>query len=168
VARALALCFAAAVLIEAETQFDGHDLGPRLNLPGATKIHVTGEEAQTYGQLATQIRDHCDVLFTMPGMNSLNLWSRVPTPNGFNVTAWMTIFTRQEQDEIVTILQRNSRPCVVYNSRLTRFWMLGGLGSLRHSPIAQYIEHGTKTIAKISGYELRVPIEQRPMQTAVR
>ncbi len=154
---ALTLCFAGSVLLEAHSYFRPHNSGALLHFPGAGMIHVSQRDARIYNQLVSEIREHCDVLFTMPGMNSLNLWSSIPTPNGHNVGPWMTIFTRDEQNEIVQILRGHSHPCVVYNSRLLQFWMPAGPEPLKESPIARYVESETQTIAQISNYELRTP-----------
>ena len=79
--------------------------------------------------LSTQIRQNCDTLFTMPGMGSSSLWVERPSPNGYNLSTWMTAFTPEEQQEMVEILRRTKRPCVVYNPRLLLLWMPGGTRS---------------------------------------
>jgi hypothetical protein len=164
VASVLTLCFTGAVVAKAYTCFEVYDYSPTLNFPGASRIHVSRYDARIFGQLVPEIREHCDVLFTMPGMNSLNLWSGIPAPNGLNLTVWMTAFTKDEQNEIVRILRRHSRPCIVYNSKLLHFWMPGGPGPLTDSPIARYLKDETESISKVSRYELRGPKAQEYSQ----
>ena len=135
------------------------NMGPLLDLPGARHVHVSDDEVLLYRTLSIEIRQNCDTLFTMPGMGSLNLWSERPTPNGYNLSAWMTAFTPEEQQQIVEILRRTERPCVVYNPRLVLLWMPGGTARLSFSPLAKYVFNETRAISVVSDYQLRVPLE---------
>jgi hypothetical protein len=139
------------------SDFDIRKQGPNLDLAGAMHVHATEQQVVTYRALTNEIDKNCSTLFTMPGMGSLNLWSERPTPNGYNLTAWMTAFTVEQQQDIVSILRRTDRPCVVYNSDLVDFWMPQGTDSLSSSPIARYVFQETRPISSISGYQLRIP-----------
>jgi hypothetical protein len=139
------------------SDFDIRSMGPSLDLPGARHVHASEQELVIYRTLANEIAKHCDNLFTMPGMGSLNLWSERPTPNGYNLTAWMTAFTLQQQQDIVLVLKRTNRPCVVYNPKLVEYWMPQGESFLSTSPIARYVFQETRTISSISDYQLRIP-----------
>jgi hypothetical protein len=139
------------------SDFNIRNIGPALDLPGARRVHVSEQDAVTYRTLATKIDETCDMLFTMPGMGSLNLWSERPTPNGYNLTAWMTAFTSEEQQEIVAILRQTKRSCVVYNPQLLDFWMPLGVTQLSSSPLAGYVFHETRPVSFVSGYQVRVP-----------
>jgi hypothetical protein len=134
-------------------------MGPTLDLPGAKHVHATSEKVATYKTLVAEIRQDCDTLFTMPGMGSLNLWSERPTPNGYNLSAWMTAFTDEEQQGIVDILRRTSRPCVVYNDKLVHYWMPSGTAPLSSSPLAKYVFYEMRPVSQVSDYQLRVPLE---------
>ena len=141
------------------SHFNIRAMGPTLELPGAKHVHVSDEEATTYRTLAAEIHQNCDTLFTMPGMGSLNLWSERPTPNGYNLSAWMTAFTDKEQQAIVDILRRTNRPCVVYNAKLLHYWMPWGTARLSSSPLARYIFYEMRPISEVFDYQLRVPLE---------
>jgi hypothetical protein len=159
---------ATLIVLVSYSSFNIRTMGPTLDLPGAKHIHVSNEEAITYRTLVREIRQGCDTLFTMPGMGSLNLWSERPTPNGYNLSAWMTAFTDDEQQAIVDILRRTNRPCVVYNEKLLHYWMPSGTARLSSSPLAKYVFYETRPISQVSDYELRVPmgsnneVERRP------
>ena len=153
-------CLSAALLFQAATCFAiGHE-GPLLNIPGATRVHVPDDDAEVFENLTGEIRAHCDVLFTMPGMYSWNVWSGVPTPDGLNITGWMNALTTNQQQEVLRDLLKSSRPCAVYNPDLIHFWMPGGEIKLAFSPLANYVNRHMTTIAKVSSYELKVPTDR--------
>jgi F0F1-type ATP synthase membrane subunit c/vacuolar-type H+-ATPase subunit K len=132
----------------------GH-LYPQSNLSGSASLHLPPEQEKEYLFLASSIHENCNLLFSMPGMDSFNFWSGVPTPNGWNLTAWMRGFSLERQKGILDILQSNPRACVLYNKELVRFW--GSTAEeLSASPLASYITHGMPRVAEEGGYEIRV------------
>jgi len=162
VSAVLTMCFSAAILVDAEqTHFADYESGPTLDLPGSTRIHVSSADAKLYSQLVADIRENCDVLLTMPGMYSLNLWSERPTPNGMNWTGWMTTLSEKQQRETLERLRKSPRPCVAYNRGDLAYWMPMGEDSLEKSPLGKYVATETVTIARVADYELRVPVTER-------
>jgi hypothetical protein len=130
---------------------------PRLDLPGARLLHMPAAEASIYRRLAQDVHANCDTLFTMPGMGSLNVWSEIPPPNGFNLTAWMEGLTAPEQEAIRMKLEQAERPCVVYNPELVKFWIPPGLHLDPNAPMVDYVLHDTKTVFAVGDYQIRVP-----------
>ncbi|MEZ5364976.1 MAG: hypothetical protein R2748_22255 [Bryobacterales bacterium] len=126
------------------------------DLPGSASLHLQPDVEAKFVFLAGDIRNNCDVLFTLPGMGSLNLWSGVPTPNGWNLTGWMKGFSADRQKDILEILRRNPRGCAVYNARLVEFWG-SEPGDLDELPLARYIMHDMEKVAERDGYEIRAP-----------
>jgi hypothetical protein len=134
---------------------------PRLDLPGARLLHMPAAKASIYRRLAESVHTNCDMLFTMPGMGSLNVWSETPPPNGFNLTAWMVGFTAQEQEAIRSRLQQAARPCVVYNPDLARAWIPPGIHLDPDAPMVDYVLHKTRTVLVVGNCEIRVPYSRR-------
>jgi hypothetical protein len=132
-----------------------HYHAPSLSLPGASSLHLSMGEEDTYQALAKDIRTNCNLLFTMPGMGSFNFWSEVPTPNGLNLTAWMKGLTLEQQQQILEILQRDAKACVIYNADLIRFWNTTP-DDLEKLPLAHYILYEMPTVSRKQGYEIRV------------
>jgi hypothetical protein len=128
---------------------------PASRLHGTASLHLPADEEDRYLFLANTISDNCDLLFTLPGMGSLNYWSGVPTPNGLNVTVWVKAFSPERQQRILEILKANPRACSVYNARLANFW---GVSSeeLSGVPLARYILHDMRKVAERDGYHIRV------------
>jgi hypothetical protein len=128
---------------------------PSSHLRGSASLHLPPDLEDLYLFLANSARVNCDVLFTMPGMGSLNYWSGVPTPNGWNLTAWMRGFSPDRQQRILEILQANPRGCSVVQAGLVRFWQVPP-EELEGLPLARYIMHNMRPVAARDGFEIRV------------
>ena len=135
---------------------------PLLDLPGARLLHVPTTEAFVYRRLAEELHANCDMLFTMPGMGSLNVWSETPPPNGFNLTAWMGGLTEEEQRAIKIKLEGADRPCIVYNPGLTQSWILPGVHLDPEAPMVHFVLREAKTVFAAGPYQVRVPYTRRP------
>lgn len=95
-----------------------------LALPGSGALRLEPERAAVYRRLVSEITPLGDTLFTVPGMPSLNLWSGIPEPTGFNFTNWVPHFPPAIQERIVEALRTAEHPLVVWNDRLLEFWGL--------------------------------------------
>jgi hypothetical protein len=137
-----------------ETWSKRHAYSPS-RLHGSASLHLPAQEEDRYLFLANTIRANCDVLFTLPGMGSLNYWSGVPTPNGSNLNAWMRLFRPERQQQILDILKKTPRSCAVYNPTLVTFWQVTP-EEMRALPLAHYVTTEMRTIAEKDGYEIRV------------
>jgi hypothetical protein len=136
-----------------------HGSGPSSSLRGSASLHLPTGTEKLYGFLANNIRANCDVLFTLPGMGSFNFWSGVPTPNGFNLTAWMKGLSLGQQQQILQILQKDPRACAVYSPELTRFWETTP-EDLAALPLARYVLNDMHIVSQRQGYEIRVSPER--------
>jgi hypothetical protein len=130
-------------------------LQPRSSLSGSTLLHLAPEQESEYEFIARSVRANCDVLYTMPGMGSFNFWSGVPTPNGFNLTAWMKGLDSERQKQILAVLQSTPRACAIYNPSLVRFWETKE-EELAALPLARYIMADMPKVAARGGYEIRI------------
>jgi hypothetical protein len=172
-ARALAIAilfFAAAVTIRSKLErgrlvHEFYTL-PSSDLVGAHSLHLRPATENAFVFLTASVKKNCDLLFTLPGMFSLNLWSEVQTPNGWNLTIWMKGFDLERQQAILDILQSNRRACVVENSSVFRLWQMNE-SQVRALPLGRYILDGMPAIAKESGYIIRVHPERDTPWTPV-
>jgi hypothetical protein len=133
---------------------------PASSLRGSASLHLTPDLEATYEFISSNIRENCDVLFTMPGMGSFNFWSGVPTPNGLNITNWMKELNPEQQGQILQILRANSRACVVYNPKLVTFWE-ATKEDLDALPLARYVLYSMPKVSQMGSYEIRVHPERR-------
>ena len=128
---------------------------PHSRLAGSASLAIPPKIENQYRYLADRVRVNCEVLFTMPGMGSFNFWSGVEPPNGSNLTAWMTGFTAERQNQILQMMRSTPRACVVYNHALVQFWC-ASRQRCADSPLAQYILHDMNRVVERGGYEIRV------------
>jgi hypothetical protein len=128
---------------------------PPSSLRGAASLHLRKDLEDRYESLAENIKTNCSMLFTMPGMGSLNFWSGVAPPNGYNHNGWMRSFSLLQQEQILHILWANPRSCAVYNEDLAHFW--GSTNQdLDKLPLARYIIYDMRKVYEKNGYEIRV------------
>jgi hypothetical protein len=129
-------------------------------LKGAAWLHLPEQQTTQFEALARSVGKNCDILFTMPGMASFNLWSGVRTPNGWNVTPWMTVISSERQAEILNIIKADQRACAIVNRDIVQFWG-GDELSVAALPLAHYVMTEMPEIAKFrvmkfTEYEIHV------------
>ena len=83
------------------------------------------------------------------------MWSRVPTPNGWNMTAGMKGISFQRQAEILRIIESDSNVCVILNRRILRFWDKDEASFLA-LPLARYVMSEMPKITEFGEHEIRV------------
>ncbi|HEX2854935.1 MAG TPA: hypothetical protein VHO24_17000 [Opitutaceae bacterium] len=87
--------------------------GRTLELRGSGPLRLPDSATALYRLLAINASTHGDMLFSFPGMFSLNLWSGLPTPTLTNVTHWFSLLDEKRQQAIVESLSAHPRSCVV-------------------------------------------------------
>ena len=134
---------------------DGYRAGESLDLPGTSRLHVSADQAWIYPDLVRILRERCGTLVTLPGMNSIHLFSGVGPPTGFNATAWMFLFDERDQARIAEALERSPRPCVVHHPGLAAFWAQGR--AVPRRPLVAAIERGYHAEAMVGPFEILTP-----------
>lgn len=81
--------------------------------PGAERISMPASYSSAMRILAENARVHGDVLFSLPGMYSFNLWTDVPTPTLANATHWFSLLDDAQQQAIIQRLEAASHPAVI-------------------------------------------------------
>lgn len=139
---------------------------PPSSLPGSASLHLPSDVELRYEALAANIRANCSMLFTMPGMGSLNFWSGVPAPNGLNMPSWVRAFNLDQQEEILHILELNPRSCAVYSAAVAHLRGLT-MQDYAKSPLARYILDSMPEVFEDGDYQIRVnPGRNVPWVTA--
>jgi hypothetical protein len=133
------------------SRFPAADTGLR----GSEWLHLPPEQATRFESIARSVGTNCSILFTMPGMASFNIWSGVPTPDGWNLTGWMKGISPERQAEILGILKANSRACAILNRPLVRFWD-SDERAVAALPLARYVMTDMPKITGFGEYEIRV------------
>ncbi|MES2696151.1 MAG: hypothetical protein V4773_21950 [Verrucomicrobiota bacterium] len=99
-----------------------------LNLPGAEIIRIPDATTSAYRILCANAATHADMLFSMPGMCSLNLWSRLPSPTLANTTHWFSLLDEARQRKIIEALEVHPRAALVVQTEHVDFLQRSGFG----------------------------------------
>lgn len=87
--------------------------GSDLELPGAEIMRLPSESSALFRLLAVNANAHGDLLFSEPGMYSLNLWTGRPTPTLANTTHWFSLLEAEQQQEIIRALAAHPKACII-------------------------------------------------------
>jgi len=129
-----------------------------LDLPGATRVHVNSREASVYQRLVHDVSSRCDALITLPGFNSLHLFTGIEPPTRLNTTAWFTMLTQAQQNTIVRRLAgARGTVCAVRNATMIALVSrIARRTDLEDVPLAQYVRTQFVPVARIGHYEIMV------------
>jgi hypothetical protein len=133
---------------------------PASNLAGMHSVRLPPPVEARYEFLVASVRANCDLLFSMPGIESLNLWSGVATPDGSNISNWMPSLGVDKQQRVLEILQAHPRACVISSADLLEFWLTKP--QFLATALPTYILNEMPIVARRDGYEIRV----HPRRTA--
>ncbi len=96
-----------------------------LGLPGAASLRLPEAQRTADRLLALNASVHTDLLFSLPGMFSFNLWTGLPTPTPRNTTHRFSLLTEADQTAIIRSLEANPRAGLIVNDGLLQL-MAGG------------------------------------------
>jgi hypothetical protein len=102
--------------------------GQYLAQPGAEMIRIPDTAAALYRLLTLNASVHTDMLFSLPGMFSLNIWTGLPTPTYANVTHWFSLLDGSRQQAVVDALEAHPRACIIIDRGHVDFLKLLGFG----------------------------------------
>jgi len=87
-------------------------------------VRLIRPQAETLQSTVKAIRDqHCQMLLTVPGMNSFNLWSGVRPPTNENLTHWFIVLDAKRQQRIVDAIRGKRGVCILRNDAIIKFWI---------------------------------------------
>ena len=137
-----------------------------LQLPGAEPLRLPDGATALYRLLTFNAEAHCDMLFSLPGMFSLNLWTDLPTPTLVNVTHWFSLLDDRQQAEIVRALGAHPRSAVIVQEDHLAFLRKHDLTP--GGPLFDYVMREYETAFEIDGFQFRVHRGRQiaPLQTA--
>jgi hypothetical protein len=135
-------------LRDAPAAYDGQ---VSLGLPGSGEIHLNPEEVALYRQVTAAIRDSCDSLLMLPGMDSFYLWTEEEPPSGYTATGWPTLFDDTHQRHVIEDTRSIPGLCLLKNVPLAAGW---GNGTIPRGPLVAYLNRGFLPVVKIGDYAL--------------
>ena len=131
-----------------------HDEGRDLELPGAETIRLPENATALFQILALNAAAHGDVLFSEPGMFSLNAWSRRPTPTLTNVTHWFSLLDDPQQRTIIRTLEAHPRASVIVQREHLEFLAARGLKPA--GPLHDYLAKNFTPAFTLDNFEFSV------------
>lgn len=142
-----------------------------LGLHGTGSLRLTEDMTSLYRILDDNIRTHGNLLFSYPGMFSLNIWTGRPAPTTANVTHWFSLLDDDQQAAIIDRLEHDPRAVVVVQSYLINYLVYHGYpprGPLQHYLVEHFAPafrvdtfefwvHRGRTVAPLSTATLAEP-----------
>ena len=127
-----------------------YDLSP-LHLPGAQLVRVDPQSAHELRLLTYVVKKNCDTFYSVPGLDSLYIYSGLPTPTG-QLANWPGALTDSQEQEVTSELSHlqatGERVCIVRNLNSPYYaWNPGG--SEANRPIGKLIRQYQRVIAII-------------------
>jgi len=117
-------------------------------------LHLSPWQTSTLATLAANARYHGDMLFSLPGMFSFNLWTGLPTPNRTNITHWWSLLDVAQQSAIAARLIAAPRSVVIVQRNL----ITSGFAQNRYrsSLLSRTIDENYSRLFSLDGYEFWV------------
>ncbi|MDB6092568.1 MAG: hypothetical protein JWM32_130 [Verrucomicrobia bacterium] len=125
-----------------------------LDLPGAEVIRLPDSTTGLYRVLAINAEAHSDMLFSVPGMFSLNLWTGLPAPTWLNVTHWFSLLSEAQQRAVMAELEKHPRACVIVN--LAHIDFLRNRGLAPKGPLYDFVMSQYESAFAVDGFQFRV------------
>ena len=155
VAVALGLLLLAGVTGNRLAQIGRRYLGSRpLNLPGAETLRLPDNATALFRLLVYNADVHSDMVFSLPGMFSLNLWTGLPTPTLTNVTHWFSLLDDAQQQAIIRSLAAHPNACVIVQKEHLDFLRKRQLTP--GGPLYDYVMGRFEPAFAIDDFEFRV------------
>lgn len=108
-----------------------------LGLPGAATLRLDPAQAAQLRAMSVNATAHCDMLFSLPGMFSFNLWTGLPAPTSANVTHWFNLLTPAQQAETIAKLEAHPRAGVIVERDV--LGLIIGAGIPVRGPLRDYL-----------------------------
>jgi len=137
-----------------------YDVEVALPFAGATRVHMSKEEAQKYVTLAAWTKQFCTSLITYPGWNTFHILADQPPPTARNTGPWFTLLDEHDQQRIVDAVKDDLTACLLKRPELIDFW-------LRNKPVPQralvrFLDERFVKVAYIGDVDLYVRIDRPP------
>jgi hypothetical protein len=132
------------------TGWSNHHWGEPLRLPGAEHLILPDDTAFALRIITENARRHGDMLFSLPGVYSLNLWSGLPTPTLANATHWFSLLSTSQQEAIIARLDQSPRACLVVQMDTLQYIVAHGFHP--RGELAEYLGQTFKQVFEVDHY----------------
>ena len=125
-----------------------------LALPGAESLRLEPTLTTELRVLTVNATAHCDLLFSLPGLFSFNLWTGLPAPTSANVTHWFNLLTPAQQSAIIAQLAAHPRAGVIVERDV--LGLITGTGIPVRGPLRDYLYANFETAFATGSHEFWV------------
>jgi hypothetical protein len=124
-----------------------------LHLPGAQLVRVDPQTGRELRLLTYVVKKNCDTFYSVPGLDSLYIYSGLPPPTG-QLANWPGALTNSQEQEVVSELSHlqatGKRVCIVRDLNSPYYaWNPGG--SEANRPIGRFIRQYQRVISVFGG-----------------
>jgi hypothetical protein len=123
--------------------------GVPLDLPGASRLRLQPAQAEQLRSLSGALRRNCRTFLTMPGLDSLYLFTGEPPPVELS-GPWMYFLSESDQRRIVQRVTPMRGLCVVRSGSAGFVWALLS-GDPPKRPLVQFMGRGFRPTATFGG-----------------
>ena len=134
----------------AQAAYRHYAAGSPLKLPGAARLHLPDIQAASYRIFTLNAVVHGDMLFSLPGMFSFNVWTGLPTPTDKNTTLWFSLLNATEQQEIIDALENKPRAVLIVQESLLELMQANNLPM--RGPLWDYIHRNFNAAFRSNGF----------------
>lgn len=145
---------AAAVLLLAFTVLTDFGAATQLALPGAQSVRLVPEQGAQLRGVVVAIKANCTSFITIPGMDSMYLWTDQDPPAELSSEVWWLVLDKDQQQAIVDRLRGRQGLCVVKNQQYIDFWAQGR--PVPDRPLVEFINHEFVPMGAWGDYQLLV------------
>jgi hypothetical protein len=125
-----------------------------LRLRGAEHLRLPESFASGLRMLAHNSGVHGDMLFSLPGMQSFNVWTNLPSPTTANATHWFNLLSLPQQAEIQHRLESTPRGVLIVQREV--YDLLVHQGVVAQTPLLRWLLANYSPLFKVSTYEFWV------------
>ncbi|HEY1420119.1 MAG TPA: hypothetical protein VGG90_05350 [Candidatus Dormibacteraeota bacterium] len=129
-----------------------------LGIAGSDMIRLPSGQAAPLASLVAAINRRCQTFITLPGMNSLYIWTGQWSPVQLDSEVWWSALDSSQQQAVLEHLKGRQGLCVVRNQTLVGFWAEGR--QLPDRPLIRFIDSQFTVTGTYGGYELLVEATQ--------
>ncbi len=125
---------------------------PPLAIPGAENLRLDPDSTYVMRILNENLRAHADMLFSLPGLYSANLWTDLPTPTLANATHWFSLLSESQQQEIIDRLDHAPRAALLVERDVLDYLNRTGFTTSRGA-LHEWLMANFAPVFSLDGYE---------------
>ena len=117
-------------------------------------MRIPDATTSAYRILAFNATAHADMLFTLPGMCSFNLWTGLPSPTLANATHWFSLLDEARQRKIIQTLEAHPRAALIVQTQHIAY--LQEKGFTPKGILYDYLQENFARVFRVDDFEFHL------------